>query len=205
MKYDAIFFDLDGTLWNSTTQIMASYKEFAQNRGLKMPSYEVFMSAMGLTNLNFVKRLFPDISDAEALSLFSEASAYENIYIGEHGADQFDGVYEMFEELSKKYKLCIISNCGVGYIEAYMKSMKTGKYIFDHLSHGDTGLTKAENISIVKDRNGFSNPIYVGDTILDMQSAEIAGIDFIHAGYGFGKFPCKYPEIDKPLDLLTLL
>ncbi len=35
-------------------------------------------------------------------------------------------------------------------------------------------------------RFGLKKPVYVGDTAGDEKAAHLAGIDFIHAAYGFG-------------------
>ncbi len=205
MKYDSVIFDLDGTLWNAVGEIRESWRPLIEERGLDLPSYDEYMDAMGLTNLNFMKKLFPMLDDKEAIELFNRCYEYENKYLEKHGANQYEGVYELFEELNKERKVFIVSNCGTGYIEAYIKSMKTGKYITDFESHGATGLDKFENIKLVVERNGLLNPVYVGDTILDMQSAVKAGVDFIHANYGFGDFECDFPKIEKPLDLLNII
>ena len=37
------------------------------------------------------------------------------------------------------------------------------------------------------ERNNIQNAIYVGDTQKDYEASKMAGIDFIHAKYGFAK------------------
>ena len=37
------------------------------------------------------------------------------------------------------------------------------------------------------DRCGYAKAIYIGDTAKDQEAAQVAGIPFIHAAYGFGK------------------
>lgn len=206
MTYDAIIFDLDGTLWNSVPEIYVSWTEtIKKHKELKVPSYEEVLAVMGLSDIKLIQTLFPQLNDNEALELFNECAIHENEYLSAHGATAYQGVNELFKALSPKYKLCIVSNCGTGYIEAYMKSMKTEKYIADFECFGNTREPKSENIKSVVKRNGFKKALYIGDTVWDMQSAVSAGTDFVHASYGFGDFKCNFPKIAKPLDLLNLL
>ena len=60
------------------------------------------------------------------------------------------------------------------------------KYITDIECYGNTNLSKAENISLVIKRNHLDASFYVGDTAMDEQAANDAGIPFVHAAYGFG-------------------
>ena len=57
---------------------------------------------------------------------------------------------------------------------------------------------------MVVERNEFQNPVYVGDTELDYDSAERAGLPFIHAAYGFGQVP-EAPQISSISELLEIV
>ena len=78
------------------------------------------------------------------------------------------------------------------------------KYFKDWECIGRTGRPKGENIQLVVQRNGLKSPVYVGDTILDCQAAQQAGVPFIHASYGFGEVPDVERVLD-PIQLLKLL
>ena len=52
-------------------------------------------------------------------------------------------------------------------------------------------------------RNNLKNPVYVGDTIKDMLSSQEAGVDFIHAAYGFGEVDCE-KKINSLSELLDM-
>ena len=68
---------------------------------------------------------------------------------------------ETVRELSRKYKLFIVSNCQSGYIEAFLKNTGLGEYFADYTCPGDTGKLKGENIRIIMERNGIKEAIYV--------------------------------------------
>ncbi len=107
--------------------------------------------------------------------------------LAELGGRLYDNVEEVLKVLSSKYKLCIVSNCQSGYIEAFFEYHKLDKYFIDYENPGRTGLSKGENIKLVMERNQLVSPVYVGDTLGDQEAAEFAGVPFIYAEYGFGK------------------
>ena len=78
-------------------------------------------------------------------------------------------------------------------LSAAKLSLGAGKDIQDIECFGNTGKSKAENISLLMERNRLSKEktVYLGDTELDRESAEKAGIAFIFAAYGFGS-PKQY-------------
>ena len=120
------------------------------------------------------------------------------------GGRLFDGLEDVLTELSKQYKLYIVSNCNPGYIEAFLTYHQLGKYFCDHEDHGSTKLSKGQNIRLVMERNHFNKTIYVGDTPGDCKAAQEAGIPFIHAAYGFGKVEAPM-QLQQIRDLPELL
>ena len=112
---------------------------------------------------------------------------YENQYLLNHPGTLYPNVREVLSELSKKYELFIVSNCQSGYIEVLMEACDLKQYITDIECYGNTNLSKAENISLVIQRNHLDRSFYLGDTAMDAQAAKDAGIPFVHAAYGFGK------------------
>ncbi len=204
-KYDSIIFDLDGTLWNSTPQISICWEEVLKGTKYKAPSLDALYKVMGLPDDELMQILFPGIDPKEGKRLFDLCCDLENVHLEKQGGTAYEGIEETLKELSKKYRLAIVSNCNDGYIEAYFASMGTKEYFEDYESFGRTGLSKKDNIIDVIKRNGYKNAVYVGDTIWDMQSAQGAGIDFIHANYGFGDFEACGEVINSPKELLDIL
>ena len=104
-------------------------------------------------------------------------------------------VEETFQKLKEKYHLYIVSNCQSGYIEAFLEYYGYGKYIEDTECYGNNGLVKGENIRKVAERNHLTKAVYVGDIQGDYDASMQAGVEFIHAGYGFGTVDANVPEI----------
>ena len=54
------------------------------------------------------------------------------------------------------------------------------------------------------ERNNIDKAVYVGDTILDKEAADLAGIPFVFASYGFGNVKNPDYSITKPMELIEL-
>ncbi len=203
---DSIIFDLDGTLWDSTKGVADSWSEVLSkyNFNKKEVSVNEIKGYMGLTLDEIGKRMMPDIEESTRTKLLEECGKFENKYLIQKGAVIYDKVEDTLEELSKKYKLFIVSNCQDGYIESFLEFSKFDKYFIDFECPGRTNLPKADNIKLVIRRNKLNNPIYVGDTHLDGESARKANIPFVYARYGFGKTEEYNHAINKIEELLEL-
>lgn len=203
---DSIIFDLDGTLWDSTKGVADSWSEVLSkyNFDRKYVSADEIKGYMGLTLDEIGRRMMPEIEENTRTKLLEECGKFENKYLIQNGAIIYDKVEHTLKELSKKYKLFIVSNCQDGYIESFLDFSKLHKYFTDFECPGRTNLPKAENIKLIINRNKLNNPIYVGDTHLDGESARKANVPFVYARYGFGD-TCEYNHaIDKIEQLLDL-
>jgi phosphoglycolate phosphatase len=150
-------------------------------------------------------KLYQSVSEEHAIKVMNECCEYECEYLAEHGATLYEGLEKNLIELSKKYKLLIVSNCQEGYIQCFFRAYPyLEKYFVDFEYPGRSGKFKAENIRIVMERNGLKNPIYVGDTGGDANAAKEAGIPFVFARYGFGDVE-EYDEVIDSLEELTKL
>lgn len=202
MKYDGILFDLDGTLWNATEAIAASW-EIALRDAPDIPApptVKQLEGVMGMTAERLMATLFPGITPERGQELFDRCCEVENDYLLAHGGLLYDGTEDMLRELSQKLPLFVVSNCNREYIPCFLEAHRLGGYFQDWECIGRTGLPKWDNIKLVVERNHLSAPVYVGDTEMDREAAEKAGVPFIHAAYGFGSVPGA-AKIDRPADL----
>lgn len=190
---DSIFFDLDGTMWDTTQAAATIWEGIAKRHPLVRDTVtaEKLKSLYGLPLTDIALQLFTSVSKEEAIAVMQECVVEQCPYLAKHGAILLGDVEGTLRELSQRYPLFIISNCENGYIEAFLEAHRLAGYITDFACPGSTGLLKADNIRLIKERHKLSSPIYVGDTEGDRAAAEEAGIPFVFASYGFGS-PKRY-------------
>lgn len=134
VKFDGIIFDLDGTLWNATEQIMNAWNVILSkhpeiSRG-KLEFSEL-RQCMGLVMYDIAAKLFPDETEDKRNSLMDEMCSYENEYLSIHGGTLYPGLEDTLRELKKSYRLFIVSNCQSGYIEAFLHAHNLSSYFED--------------------------------------------------------------------------
>lgn len=207
MKFDGIIFDLDGTLWDSTKEVAKTWSMIISKYNLtrKEVTVEDLKPCMGKLLDEIAKILLPDLGEEIQMKIIKECCEFENEYLGEFGATLYNKLEETLENLSKNYKLFIVSNCQDGYIESFFNSHKLDKYFTDYECPGRTGLAKAENIKLVVERNNLKNPVYIGDTQGDANAAKAANVPFIYAEYGFGDVESFEEKIESFEDLLNII
>ena len=148
--------------------------------------------------------MFPNLSLKERTDVINACALEEVKVLNLYGGKLYDNISETLKDLHKEYKLMIVSNCQEGYIEAFLNYHKLNDCFDDIECNGKTGLDKAGNIKLIIERNQIKRAIYVGDTIIDYESAKDNNIPFIRTTYGFGKFYCKY-KIDNFKDIKKII
>lgn len=199
----AILFDLDGTLWDSGETVLPAWNRvLAEVQVRELLTKEELDSFMGLGPQDLADKFLPMLdSPEERLALFTRCFDAEVEAIRENGAQLYEGVVEMLTALKARgCFLAVVSNCKDGYIQAFLDYYQLHGLFTDFESAGATGLTKGENIALVLSRNGFTtaDALYVGDTVWDMEASQKAGVDFLHAAYGFGSVPDGTPAVSSP-------
>lgn len=206
MKTEAIIFDLDGTLWDASAEILKTWNmAIEQNGNVREPiSHEELSACLGLPMDAIADRLFSGMTDTMKTKLMEDCCRLENDYLAEHGATIFPGLEDTLSKLGKKYQLYIVSNCQCGYIESFLKAHHLKTYFKDIECWGNTCQFKGANIRLLMERNHVTNAVYVGDTQGDADASREAGIPFIFCEYGFGSVTASDYRISTFADLLTL-
>ncbi len=210
MAFDGIILDVDGTLWDSRFVVAESWNRAAKDEGVDVRvTPDGLMRLFGRTMDEIAEALMPDIDPERRSAILNRSVEYENEDLDKNEEDiTYDGVVETLVTLNEMgARLAIVSNCQEGYIELFMKKAGVEDIIIDIECFGHSGHGKADNIRAVVERNGFKNPVYVGDTEGDAIASREAGVAFAWAEYGFGE---SEPEgsimvISSPYDMIGLL
>lgn len=206
-EYDSIIFDLDGTLWDTIESCMKSL-EYIKNKYLDITreiTKEQVKYSMGKSFDEIVNIYYGYLPKEKATYYAREAFNRNVENLLKNGGVLYTNTKNTILELSKKYKLYIVSNCIDGYIQSFLSTSGLNTYFKDYESNGKTGLTKGENIKLIIERNKLKNAIYVGDTISDKEAADFASIPFIWSSYGFGNVNEYDYKIDDISELLNIL
>ena len=203
---DAIFLDIDGTLWDSTYIVSDAWNTVLEKKSEidLVITPELLKTLFGRPLPEIASVIFADYPKETQIELIDECCEKEHEFLDARPGIIFEGVVETIKELAKKYPVCIVSNCEAGYIELVMDKLGITDCITDFECPGYSGLGKGDNIKLVMERNGYKNVVYVGDTQGDYQATRIANIPFVFCKYGFGKPDGYEYSVEKFSDLLEL-
>jgi phosphoglycolate phosphatase len=189
-QFDSVIFDLDGTLWDASAA-MATAFQAAKNSVDYIADDVTLAQVRAVTGQPYTvvyERLFPNLpadkfEECRALCARHELTAAE-----EHGGAPYPGLADTLRYLrGRGYRLFIVSNCQLGYVEAFFKHSGLAELFEGHQCFGTRLLPKADNIREIVARFGLQAPVYVGDTPGDLAASQGAGVPFIFATYGFGQ------------------
>jgi phosphoglycolate phosphatase len=214
---DIIFFDNDGTVFNSATGVLVAvqegFREFSEKHGLDLPPPSIarIKELTGTPNTVF----FPAVLPAELIHLAPELRdiclQHETRAIREHGA-LYEGAVDVLRELRMRgERLVLITHAGKEYLAATAERFGY-RELFDRLYHvGMEGLEdKSQMIAHALAALSLDNAprAVVGDKRADVDAGRAHGATTVFAAYGFGE-----PEdgeladfvIDSPVELPDLV
>lgn len=181
-----IIFDLDGTLWET---IEATYEAtnivISKQEKLKPITKQTIIKGMGLSTIENAKNYMPYVSIEDGIKYMKEISEKTSEIINKDNVTIYDGVDETIKKISKKYKLGIITNNRDEYAKAFLNISNLNEYFIDYMGAASYDITKGEAIKQMVQKHKEKENYYVGDIKKDMEATEYAGIEFIHAKYGF--------------------
>ncbi|MFP4416946.1 MAG: HAD family hydrolase [Chitinispirillaceae bacterium] len=203
--FDALVFDLDGTLWDASEACAVGWNKGLHSLALgKVITAEDIKKVTGRPTAECVQILFPEES-RQFQNLLSVLCDYEEEAIKRLGGKVYDSVNETLRLLAQGCDLFLVSNCKDWYLDAFMDFSGLGGLFKGCDCHGKSDMDKPEMLRRLRDTHKFTQPVYIGDTPGDEESAREAGYRFVHARYGFGDaFKPDY-SIDSFGDLLTII
>ena len=207
-KYKFVFFDLDGTISNSYEGIARSLDATFGHYGINVDK-SLYPGYIGPPLSDTFKLYFPPEKVGEVVAWFRDNYVQGDIFRN----PVYDGIPEVMKELKERgYILCVATCKKQEEAEMLMRHFGIDKYLtyVSGLTYG-VREQKAEILEYGMAHVGATreNSVMVGDTIYDVQGADLAGVDCILCKWGFTDERALAMKVaavaDKPADLLHIL
>ena len=185
--YEAVVFDLDGTLLDTLDDLHASVNFALDSHGLKPRTKDEVRAFIG----NGVKKLVQRASNREEVD---ELLATFKAHYGEHCKDKtkpYDGVMETLALLQERgVKLAVVSNKADFAVKLLAKEYFEGLIDVAVGENEGAGIRKKpapDSLLAVMETLGADkeSTLYVGDSEVDIQTAQNAGVDCLSVLWGF--------------------
>ena len=191
---DALCFDMDGTLWDAVDSYTKIWDECFRRAGVdRTVQRQELVECMGMSLRDIFHRLAGDVATLDADAFLADIAAVERRLMPELGGVPYPGVVDGLARLSRKYKIFLLSNCGVDGLENLMNFLGIRALVTEAVTHGATQRDKSENLAYLSAKYGVRQLVYVGDTEGDCRQTHLAGMPFVFASYGFGT--CADPDM----------
>ena len=210
MKYKAVFFDLDGTLMDTSEGIFVSGSYAMKKVGVPMPENVVWDRFIG-PPLGDGFRITFELEDYDDAVIEKLCKAYHESYMedGRYRAKFYPGILDVLKELKKRgYVLGIASMKNEDLVQETCQHFGVSQYFDQQLGIDLVGtMTKADLLTKGFKALGLkpSECVLVGDTDFDARGAEGAHCDCIKANWGFGYTKKDPGTISSPAEILDLV
>lgn len=190
-KFNAVMFDLDGTLLDTINGIMEMINFALETMGYPKHNRETYKKIVGAGIEFLVRDALPEKERNEATikkCLSIVLSNYSNYY--NNNTLIYPGISELLLKLKDmNYKLVVLSNRPDKYTRQLVKE-HFPVHFFDHVSGAKPEFPNKPDpsvaLSIIRDlKLDPSNFLYLGDTDVDMKTAINAGMFPVGVLWGF--------------------
>lgn len=211
--YQALVFDLDGTLLDTLDDLTDAVNAAMQSVGLPLRTRTEVCSFVGNGIAKLIERAVGVHADKapKALACFKE-------YYAVHCADKtkpYEGILPLLQILKDRgVKTVVLSNKADFAVKALAERYFGGLLLEAVGENESAGIRKKpapDSLLAVMQRLGVtpSQTLYVGDSEVDIQTAKNAGVDCACVTWGFREKAFLQENggtlfIDKPNDLLTI-
>jgi phosphoglycolate phosphatase len=188
-----IIFDLDGTLLNTIDDLGHACNHALSQLGFPTHAIDSYPALVGNGVKNLIRRALPESERTE--------ENVERVYIAfvpyydAHNADYtrpYEGIVGLLQNLKKEgHTLAVASNKYQAATEKIVNQLFPS--IFDVILGEREGIARKPDPQIVYDifrmtnhtSNTTSSVLYVGDSLVDMETAQNAQLPFIACSWGF--------------------
>jgi len=171
-------FDVEGTLVDSVPQNLRSLQEALERAGIELP-YTALQPYSGLDGNQSIQIIAPDFDEARRKQILQEqAHIYETKYL--QSVKAFDGVREMFQELTERGgRLALATDCKGPELKHYLSLLHIDEFIEatacgDDVEHGKPD-PRIVGVALRKLGLTGREAVMIGDTPYDAEAASGAG------------------------------
>lgn len=186
-KYKAIVFDMDGTVLDTLDELTKSLNYVFARHGLPALTQDAIRPCLGFGYDGFIDKAAPDAPESLRRTMTDEFIAYYSAHC--QTTFPYDGIPQVLGRLKAAgYHMAIVSNKGQGAV-----SELHDEYFKDYVdfSLGETPMYRKKpapdmvwealkRLGCAKD-----DAIYVGDSEVDKETADNAGLDAALVTWGF--------------------
>lgn len=212
-----IIFDLDGTLINTIDDLGQACNYALSACDFPTHKIEDYPRLVGNGINKLIERALPEEHRNEATVL--RLREYFVPFYDQHNCDltrPYDGIPELLQTLKAAgHTLAVASNKYQAATEKIVAQLFPG--VFDVVLGEREGIPRKPDPQIVYDilstlntQLSTTNCLYIGDSLVDAETAKAAGVRFTACTWGFctrEQLENASPEymVDHPLDILTLI
>lgn len=187
----ALIFDLDGTLADTIDAITEAVNLTLEYFRFPIKSYDDVKNAIGNGARMLIKRLIPDSESDNEAKLSEVVKHYDKMYATTylHTREMYDGMKETVLKLHNAgLKIAVFSNKQDAYVKGLVNQYFPNGEI--QIARGQTDIpTKPDpcGVSLILRELEVeaSECVFVGDSGVDLKTAQNSGMDFIGVAWGF--------------------
>lgn len=194
--FDAIVFDLDGTLvatdrfWVDAARAGAKRAFHELELDHDMPSAEQWMMVVGLPLARGFELLFPDLPAESRAHVMRRCVEEENRALRAGQAALMPGAADTLSELrARGVRLGIASNCGQSYLDTVMNELGLGRFV-EAARCLDSPRVQSKGGMVADLLDAFQTraAVMVGDRLSDRDAAWENGLPHVHVTRGFARY-----------------
>jgi len=201
MKYKNVFFDLDGTLLDTLGDIVKAVNRALKEQGYdRVHTYESGKALIGNGAKVLVTRSLEgfNYTSEQFDSFFLLFKKYYELY-QKDTTKPFDGVLDMLADLKKRGHMLFIFSNKPAHLLTLISDKCFPKGLFsEEIGHREGYKAKPDptgiNEIIEKYKLNRNECVYVGDSIVDIETAKNANIDCCLVTYGYSNYTTELKE-----------
>jgi len=192
LKKKVFIFDFDGTLVDTLSDVIACFNETLRFFGFPEHRKEFYATVVGGDLETIVSEIIPP-NDVNEATVAAVKKKYHEIYSScrKPQSIPYRGIMELLGELKENHAvLAVNSNKSQLLLDGMVESI-FGRDLFDEVFgylEGRPPKPDAYAVNAILEKYGCTKnqAVYIGDGKSDRQTAQNAGIDFVHVTWGQG-------------------